>query len=83
MKKLILSLGVGLFLSAFAYHVTVSVDNPMKLVTEEAVVYATGGGTVDCYSTWATGGIWTIYKCGDCRTKKNVLTAFNQGTCNP
>ncbi len=35
--------GVGLFLSAFAYHATVSVDNPMKLVTEEAVADGTGG----------------------------------------
>ena len=45
MKKLILSMGVGLFLYAFAYHVTVSVDNPMKLVTQEALVHASG---VDC-----------------------------------
>ena len=56
MKKLILSLGVGLFLSAFAYHATVSVDNPMKLVTEEAMVQATGSWSYVCCGTNCPGG---------------------------
>ena len=42
MKKIILSLGVGLFLWAFATHVKVSVDSPMQLVTEQAMAQGTG-----------------------------------------
>ena len=66
MKKIILSLGVGLFLWAFATHLKVSVDSPMQLVTEQAMVHATGGGggctsTTDCYDSYSGDAIdpWT------------------------
>jgi hypothetical protein len=50
--------------------------------TSGETVYATGGDTqVDCYSAWETGGTWTIYKCGDCKEKKNVKAVANPGKC--
>ena len=48
MKKIILSMGLGLFLLAFSMHLKTSLDSPMGLVSEKALAYYTGGGSSGC-----------------------------------
>ncbi len=54
MKKIILSMGLGLFLLAFSMHVKTAVDSPMGLVTQEAL--AQGGTSGACGANGPTLG---------------------------
>ena len=38
--------------------------------------------SVTCYSTFKSGGSWTITDCGDCASEDNVSEVRDRGTCS-